>query len=113
MKAIIEGRRYDTEKADKIGEISGRALAEDVAESGAFAWTESLYMTPAGRFFLCGSGAPGTRWFRTAPPENRVEAGDQVTRWALRALNEEKAQAWVEKYCSAEVYEQLWDVEDA
>ena len=70
-------------------------------------------MTPGGRFFLCGEGTHRTRWFRTAPAENaRIEDGREL-RWALKALSEEEAQAWVERYCSADVYEQLWDVEDA
>lgn len=113
MKAIVDGLRYDTERADEIGRIGGQAVASDVEHHGPSVWSEALYMTPAGRFFLCGYGAEGTRWFRHAAPENRKTENGQDVGWAIRALEEEQAQAWVEKYCSVEVYEQLWDVEDA
>ena len=113
MKAIIDGLRYDTDKADRVGEITGNAKRDDVGDDALYEWKESLWMTPAGRFFLCGEGSGKTRWFRVAPPGNTKVVGDREVRWAIRALPEAEAQAWVEKYCSAQVYEQLWDVEDA
>ncbi len=113
MKAIIDGLRYDTERADEIGRIGGQAVPSDVEEHGPSVWSEALYMTPGGRFFLCGYGAEGTRWFRQSAADNRETKGGQLVGWAIRALPEEQAQAWVEKYCTAQVYEQLWDVADA
>ena len=113
MKAIIEGLRYDTEKAYKLGQIAGNAYTPDTGDDSAYAWSEELWMTPGGRFFLWGEGTPKTRWFRWAPPENRRHEGDQELGWAIKAIPEEQAQAWVEKYCTPDVYEQLWDVEDA
>ncbi len=113
MKAIIDGLRYDTEKASKLGEIAGNAYTPDTGDDSAYEWKEALWMTLSGRFFLCGEGTAKTRWFRWAPPENRRREGGLEFGWAIRALPEDQAQAWVEKYCTADVYEQLWDVEDA
>ena len=111
MKAIIDGLRYDTEKADRIAEITGNPHEAD--EDIRYAWRESLWITPGGRFFLLGEGTPKTRWFRQAPPENRRDEGGIEYGWAIRALPEEDAKAWIEKYCTAATYELFWDVEDA
>ena len=113
MKAIIDGLRYDTEKAYKLGEVRGNAHTPDTGDESAFEWNEALWMTPGGRFFLLGEGTAKTRWYRQAPPENRREEGGRELAWAIRAIPEDQAQAWVEKYCTADVYEQLWDAEDA
>ena len=59
MKAIINGLRYDTDKATLIGEAS-HGYASDFQH-----WEAGLYKTPrSGRFFLAGSGGPMTRWSR-------------------------------------------------
>jgi hypothetical protein len=52
MKAIINGKRYDTEKATEIASASS-----DVGRSDYGWWSEALYKTPrSGAFFIAGSG---------------------------------------------------------
>jgi hypothetical protein len=59
MKAIINGVRYDTDKAILIGEAS-------YGNHGDFArWEAGLYVSPRSRrYFLAGRGGPMTRWSR-------------------------------------------------
>ena len=113
MNATVDGPRYDTEKASKLGEIAGNTYTPDTGDDGAYERWEALWMTISGRFFLCGEGTAKTRWFRGAPPENRRHENDGELGWPIRAIPEDQAQAWVEKYRTADVYEQFWDVEDA
>ena len=57
MKAIINGFRYNTQKAALIGEAR-HGLGGDLSH-----WEAGLYVTPrARRFFLAGNGGPMTRW---------------------------------------------------
>jgi hypothetical protein len=62
MKAIINGRIYDTEKATLIGEATGGS--EFVTDFSH--WSAGLYVTPrSGRYFLAGRGGPMTTFRRT------------------------------------------------
>lgn len=56
MQAIINGVRYDTAKATRIGEASGGS------GPGDFRYFEAdLYRTPrSGRYFVAGKGGPMT-----------------------------------------------------
>ena len=63
MKAIINGKRFDTEKAILIGSHSSKhkltKYDDDEKSEGAIAynWEASLYRTPqSNRFFLAGEG---------------------------------------------------------
>jgi hypothetical protein len=58
MKAIIRGKRYDTEKATLIGK-SGSNGHISITD---FSWWEAgLYRTPrSGTYFLAGEGGPMT-----------------------------------------------------
>lgn len=60
MKAIINGLRYDTEKAAEVGSHDHGAYPN----SGDFShWSATLYKTPrSGRFFLHGEGGAMTRF---------------------------------------------------
>ena len=52
----------------------------------------------------------------TSPPEEAIEAVCEratVFAAAARAVPEDDAKAWVERYCTADIYEQIWDAEDA
>ena len=52
MKAIIRGKRYDTEKATLIGSASSNLNVSDFGW-----WSEELYRTPrGGAYFLAGEG---------------------------------------------------------
>lgn len=51
MKAIIDGKRYDTETSTEIARAESDASYTDFAH-----WTETLYRTPKGNYFLAGFG---------------------------------------------------------
>ena len=69
MKAIIEGKRYDTDKAVLVGEASS-----DFSRSYFGWWEAGLYKTPrSGAFFLAGAGGAMTRWAR--PVVNMTSGG--------------------------------------
>lgn len=89
MKAIINGTRYDTSKAQKIGEFDN--IGAGASSQGDFHfWEASLYRTPrSGKFFLVGYGGPMTQfgahggWGQKFIPMSRDEAFD----WAQRYLD--------------------------
>ena len=59
MKAIIRGKRYDTNKAELIGGADGGG--ESVTDWHY--WEESLYRTPTSKqYFIAGSGGPLSAW---------------------------------------------------
>lgn len=61
MRAIINGFRYDTEKAELIG----AQYNEDVPQSDFGHWWAELYVSPrARRFFLAGEGHAMTAFAR-------------------------------------------------
>ena len=56
MKAIIDGLRYDTSKAEMIGKQANNYQQVEEDKSHPMYWTAALYATVSGRFFLAGSG---------------------------------------------------------
>ena len=57
MKKIINGKKYDTETATKIGEYSNGYSTSDFHYID-----ETLYRKKTGEFFLYGEGGPMTRY---------------------------------------------------
>ena len=58
MKAIIQGTRYDTEKAVLIAETDNLGDGAESVTDFAY-WQAGLYKTPrSGRYFLAGRGGP-------------------------------------------------------
>jgi hypothetical protein len=61
VKAIINGKRYDTEKAMYMCDCSPRGFYR-----GDHQWEDTgLYVTPKGTWFLAGEGGPRSRWARS------------------------------------------------
>lgn len=56
MKAIINGKRYNTETATEVAS-DGYGLPNDFRS-----WEEVLYLTPRGNWFLWGKGGPMTKY---------------------------------------------------
>jgi hypothetical protein len=103
MKAIINGLRYDTDKAIRVGNAR-------FSEPGDWKhWDEDLYITPRSkRFFLDGSGGPMSRYAvkvsntgwsggRRIVPLSREEAlewmqdnglTDQIEHWFADAIED-------------------------
>jgi hypothetical protein len=94
MKAIINGFRYDTEKAIEVGSY-------DYGNAGDFEeWSATLYKTPrAGRYFLAGRGGPMTMYRSTSDGRN-FGWGSAIT-----PMTEEEAFDWAQEYLSPEEIE--------
>ena len=106
MKSIINGTRYDTDKATLIGEASGGS--EFVTDYRH--WSAALYITPrSGRYFLAGRGGPMSR-FAVSRGINEWSGGEGV-----HPMEREDAFAWAQEHLPAEVVEaQFADlIEDA
>jgi len=79
MNAIINGKRYDTDTARKIGSASygyGRDFG---------AWEEALHVTQKGAYFTAGSGGPMTSYAR------RVDSNTTSGGSAIRVLSRTEA----------------------
>lgn len=94
MKAIINGTRYDTEKARLVGEAWHGA-------TGDFnRWEAGLYVTPKSRrYFLAGNGGPMTRWARPAVGGG-LQGGEGII-----PVSREEALEWAEQNLSTEEIE--------
>lgn len=93
MKKIIDGLRYDTEKAIKIGSYAN-GFGSDFRN-----WAATLYRTPrSGRYFLAGEGGPMTRFARSV--SNMTGGGD-----GLFPMTKEEALAWAKQYLDADAIE--------
>lgn len=89
MKAIIQGKRYDTDKAVIIGEGGVGSIS-----SGDFSyWEAGLYRTPISRqYFLAGEGGPMTRFGQT------FSDGMRGYGKKLIPLTREQALEWAQQY---------------
>lgn len=101
MKRIIDGKKYDTETAEQVGEYEYR-------RRGDFSWyCEALYRTQKGAWFLTGEGGACSKY---------GEQVDQST-WGpgegLQVLSESEARDWLERYGDADTFEAWFPVEDA
>jgi hypothetical protein len=87
MKAIINGLRFDTEKATLVGESSANCSRSDFSY-----WEAGLYRTPrSGRFFLAGFGGAMTMFARSV--DNGRTGGS-----GIRPMDIEDAREWAERY---------------
>jgi hypothetical protein len=91
MKSIINGFRYDTEKAILIGKDSASCSVTDFNY-----WESALYKTPKkGSYFLAGSGGPMSRYSKTVGQNqwtggSKIEPMDRESafKWSQSHLNE-------------------------
>jgi hypothetical protein len=104
MKKIINGLRYDTEKAIFIGDYENGLGRTDFRN-----WSATLYRTPrSNRYFLAGEGGPMTRFARSAG--NMSSGGD-----GLFPMTKQEALEWAEQYLDSETIEEHFGdaIEDA
>jgi hypothetical protein len=104
MKAVIEGKRYDTTTAMKIGSGGGMAYPGD------FHYIyEALYITPRGNFFLAGEGGPLSRYGRPA------HGGGTCGGEGIVPVTKEEALLWCESQLPTDQYEEFFPdmIEDA
>jgi hypothetical protein len=94
MKAIINGLRYDTDKATCVGTAGYSGSRTD------FQWWEAgLYRTPrAHRFFVAGRGGPMTMFSHRV--QNGSQGGDKLIPMGL-----EEAREWAERHLTTEEVE--------
>jgi hypothetical protein len=86
MKKIIDGVRYDTDSAIKIGEASST-----VGRSDFRWWAETLYKgRRSSRWFLSGAGGPMSQWGKSQEDNTRT-SGE-----GIKPLSPEQALAWCE-----------------
>jgi len=88
MKKVVNGFRYDTEKACLIGEASATCPTTDLSF-----WEAGLYVTPrAKRYFLAGEGGPMTS-FGHRTGNNSWTAGSKII-----PLSEAEAFEWTQQF---------------
>lgn len=97
MKKIINGRRYDTDTAQKIAEYDDGRGVRDFAHVA-----ETLYQKRTGEFFLYGIGGPAS-WCAHACPTGGYDSGEKI-----KPLSEEDARRWCEDRLDADEYETIW-----
>jgi hypothetical protein len=105
MKAIINGKRYDTDSATLLGEASSNLGRSD------FGWWEAgLYRTPrSGAYFVAGRGHARSH-YATNLGGGSWGAGEKI-----EPLTEGEAQAWAEAHLTADQVEAIFGdrIEDA
>ncbi len=107
MKAIINGKRFDTEKAILIGETDNgdRYSVNDFSY-----WTAGLYKSPRSeRFFLAGWGGAMSRFAR--PHGQNGQIGGE----GIIPMSKADAQQFAERYFDAATIEEHFadSIEDA
>lgn len=96
MKKIINGKRYDTATAKKIGDAS-HSNRTDFSY-----WREALYQKKTGEFFLYGEGGPASKYSRSVG-QNEWAGGEEIN-----PLTPAEAQEWAEQYMDADEYEEVF-----
>jgi len=102
MKKIIDGKIYNTETAQKI------AFATSDYPRGDFKdYSETLYRTKKGAFFLAGEGGPMTRWGKSVG--NMSTFGDGIV-----AMSQAEALEWIEhRGIDIDIIGDYFDIEEA
>lgn len=97
-KKIINGLRYDSEKAIEVG-------SDSYSHRGDFSfWEETLYKTPrAHRFFLVGEGGPMTRYAKSVGQNEWTGSSD------LMPMDNAAAMRWCEKHLGAGDWEKYFE----
>lgn len=99
MKKIINGSRYNTETAQRLGVHENNFLPNDIYYRG-----QDLYRTKAGKYFIhnYGNGFP--------KQDGNWGWGEEIT-----PITEDAAREWAEKYLDGSTYEAAFGevVEDA
>ena len=101
MRKVIGGRRYDTEKAELVGEWDN-----GIRDSDFNMIEEALYRKRTGEFFLHGRGGARTR-YAEACGQNAWRGGERIM-----PLGYEEAQRWAEEHLDADVVEEYFAIPD-
>lgn len=102
MKAIVNGKRYDTETARFLCALPGPHNSRD------FAWDDtSLYRTSKGAYFIAGEGGPMSRWAQ------RLGCNEWSGGSGLKPVDAEEARSILEQAGAVDILEELFDFEEA
>ena len=103
MKKIINGTRYDTEKAIKIGTYCAPGSTTD------FYWYEAtLYKTPRShRFFLAGEGGSMSHFAKYCGQDTWTGGSDIIL------LEDRDALKWAKKHLETEDIEEHFTIDEA
>lgn len=97
MKKIINGKCYDTEKAEFLGYWCNTGDTRDF-----YHIREKLYRKNNGEFFLFGSGGPCTE-YAVSEGSNSWSGGSKII-----PLTWNQARKWAEKYLDGDEYEGIF-----
>ena len=100
MNKIINGKRYDTDRASLVGEDS-YSNSRDFNH-----WYEALYQKRTGEFFLYGEGGPMSKYAETIG-QNEWSGGEKIM-----PLSVEAAKKWAEEHLTGDEYEKIFSVDD-
>lgn len=100
MKKVINGKLYNTETAKCIDWVNVGNGKNDLN-----GYEETLYVTKKGNFFLHGEG-----WGKYMKPS---PMGGYGYGESIIPITKKEAENWVEENCSAETFEELFQVEEA
>ena len=90
MKKIINGKRYDTDVANTIVEVSNLGHGADSTRDFRW-WEATLYVTPRSHtFFIAGEGGPMSR-FSQSTGQNSWSGGSDII-----PLSQREALEWLE-----------------
>jgi hypothetical protein len=102
MQQIIDGLKYDTEKADKIGDLDNGYYANDFNH-----WHGTLYRTKKRKhYFLAGRGGPMSMFARSCGNSTSGSTG-------IIVLDSCEALALCEDQLEPEVVEQFFKIDEA
>jgi len=109
MRKIINGKRYDTDKAIEIGYYNN--IGDSASSSSDFSWWEAtLYKTPRSQsYFIAGRGGPMSR-FSQSCGQNQWSGGSD-----LIPMSKTEAMEWAETHLGVDAIEKHFDdmIEDA
>lgn len=100
MYKVINGKRYNTDTAQLMGECSYGCLGDLDYTS------EELYRKQTGEFFLYGEGGANSI-YREEISMNSWSGGEQIT-----PLSYAEAQKWAEEHLSGEEYDRIFGTVD-
>jgi len=101
MKKVINGKLYDTEKAQRL------ASWENIQDVRSFNhMEETLYRKRTGEFFLHGEGEARTRYARQYE-SNMWGHGEEIVPLTVQA-----AQKWAEEHLDGDEYEKIFGTVD-
>jgi hypothetical protein len=86
MKRIIGGKRYDTDTATEIASWGNGARDGDFNRC-----SETLFVTKAGAFFLCGSGGAMSKYARSYQGGRSRGGGEEII-----PMSRDEAIVWCE-----------------